>query len=120
MVSGRGTLISRVSKHNKKDEKKMGEPHYISAPVKGEQIHGWFEFVDKTPLTVEQEDLLAMDALTSVVMKDRSAVWFNPETDRSVKSGAKVHGAPLELDGKPVRYVPTDEAAIFYRPDNVA
>ena len=119
MVTGRGTLIYRVSKHNKKDEKKMGEPHYISAPVKGEQIHGWFEFVDKTPLTVEQEDLLAMDALTKVVLKDRSALWFNPETDRS-RTGAKAHGAPLELDGKPVRYVPTDEAAIFYVHDDVA
>lgn len=91
----------------------MGErPHYISAPVTGEQIHNWFEFADGTHLTPEQEDQLAIECLSSVVYKERAALWLNPETDRG-RTGAKAFNAPLKLGGEPVRYVPSVEAAIF-------
>lgn len=89
-----------------------GERHYVSAPVTGEQIHGWFEFVDHTPLSPEQEDRLALDSLSQKVFRERAALWLNPETD-SRRTGAKAFNQPLEVDGKAVRFVEQQEAAIF-------
>jgi hypothetical protein len=111
MVPGRGTLKSRVSKHNKKDEKKMGAPHYVKAPVNGEQLHGGFKYTTGEVLTPQEEERLA-NIVNGLVYTARAALWFNPETDRG-SSGAKAFGEPLAVDGKPVKYVLPDEAAIF-------
>ncbi len=83
--------------------------NYVSLPVTREKIRGGFRYVTGEKLTPEEEERLA-HILDELVRTVNRAVWMTPEKDRTE---ARVFGNPLELDERPLRYVPQREGAIF-------
>ncbi|OYX37572.1 hypothetical protein B7Z00_03150 [Candidatus Saccharibacteria bacterium 32-50-10] len=83
--------------------------NYVRLPVTREKIRGGFCYTTGEKLTSQEEERLAC-ILDELVRTANRAVWMSPEKDRTE---AKVFGDPLELDERPLRYMPQREGAIF-------
>lgn len=89
--------------------------NFLTVPVNGQDLEGGFRIGSEgVPLSPDELSDLAK-LINDAVIGDRSAVWMDPLRD---KREARVHGRPVELGGRAVRYVGQNDAAFFLPPQN--
>lgn len=95
--------------------------NYLSAPVAASDFLGRFRLQKpkgEADLPFTEDHAAELAALVNRAIEiDRSAVWFNPETD---KQEVRVHGAPVYMSGRAVQLASRQEVAVFPSPSVLA